>query len=209
MSPLSHGYNSSQSRQFRKRPASSSPSHDPSQLAFEKSRSNEPAISNARRIASGQVKDFGGDFARTAASSSQRRLESSATDNFALDMPRPHVALEQVYQDKRQKAVSFIDEVVVGRTVHAKPKQGTTKPPTRTFSHMDERQDAFQSLLNCLLKLSDCVMDEDGIVEKVNELSYQQRKDAMQFGSDEAEKFIKILVQQDKIFRTGGTIYGI
>ena len=171
------------------------------------SRSDEEAddksspISHTKPLATG---DWYDDDAKEGTTSS---VETTTTSG-GPPAPRVHLTLEQVYHHEKQKATEFLDAVIAGRTV-----TDNDAPPRTTESSscpvlappvVDERQGTFQSLLNHVLVLHESMVEEDGLVERVNALAGD-----MQFTSNETNQFLQTLAAQDKIMRSDGMIISI
>lgn len=114
---------------------------------------------------------------------------------------RRHLSLEQVYDDERRKAASFVDDVVDGRT---KAAAATAKPPPPPA--VQERQQAFQTLLQHLLHMNESMIEQDSFLEQINDLSSERREDRMQFNSEEADVYVKGLAQEGKVMSADGMI---
>ena len=157
----------------------------------------------AKRLATGHLSDSENNH-------TNQSIPGNPSDNaYGISQPRVHLTLEQVYNDQKREATSFVNNVVAGRQQEEEAPEETQRqpsPPPPMPSPTDERQNAFQQLLNELLMVNDMAMDEDTIMDEVNHCSKQRRQDGLQFSPEETEKFIQTLAGQNKIMRSDGMI---
>lgn len=130
-----------------------------------------------------------------------------------------HVTLKDVYQQEQKEASAFIQQVVQGLPPSQPPlRTGGEELEPLSREHRDKQQ-AFQQLLGHLLNFGEGLVQEDGLTDRINNLSHENQRSetsddchgmlVTKFTHDEVEQFVQALVEQDRIMRADGVLVSI